>query len=83
MIAIERHFSVTKILRFKLPLEGGDITPTVVLDLGPVLENRLNLEGIATLADGRIVAVVDNQWKQLQGPSVLLVFTPGAVKERQ
>jgi hypothetical protein len=83
MIAIERHFSVTKILRFKLPLEGGDITQTVVLDLGPVLENRLNLEGIATLADGRIVAVVDNQWKQLQGPSVLLVFTPGAVKERQ
>lgn len=82
MIAIERHFSVTKILRFELPVEAGDLTPTEVLDLGPVLENRLNLEGIATLADGRVVAVIDNQWKQLQGPSVLLVFTPGAVKQR-
>ena len=83
VIAIERHFSVTKFLRFALPVGAGDITPAEVLDLGPILESRLNLEGIATLADGRIVAVVDNQWKQLQGPSVLLVFTPGAVKERQ
>lgn len=84
MLAIERHFSVTKLLRFPLALGGtGDITPTEVLDLGPVLENRLNLEGIATLRDGRVVAVIDNQWKQLQGPSVLLVFTSGAVKDRQ
>jgi len=35
------------------------------------------------MTDGRIVAVVDNQWKTLQGPSALLVFEPGVVKERQ
>jgi Esterase-like activity of phytase len=83
VIAIERHFSVTKILRFTLPTTEGDITPTEVLDLGPVLKSRLNLEGIATIADGRIVVVVDNQWKQLQGPSVLLVFEAGVVKQRE
>ena len=83
VIAIERHFTVTKILRFTIPATGGDITPTEALDLGPVLNSRLNLEGIARMTDGRIVAVVDNQWKTLQGPSALLVFEPGVVKERQ
>jgi len=83
VIAIERHFTVTKILRFTIPATGGDITPTEALDLGPVLNSRLNLEGIARTTDGRIVAVVDNQWKTLQGPSALVVFEPGVVKERQ
>jgi len=83
VIAIERHFAVTKILRFTVPSTDGDITPTEALDLGPVLNSRLNLEGIAQMTDGRIVAVVDNQWKTLQGPSALLVFEPGVVKERQ
>jgi hypothetical protein len=82
MIAIERHFAVTKFLRFTLPVGEGDITPTEALDLGPVLKSRLNLEGVAQLPDGQIFAVVDNQWKTLQGPSLLLVFRQGVVKAR-
>ena len=31
-IAIERHFEVTKLLTFALPVGDGDITPTVALD---------------------------------------------------
>lgn len=80
VIAIERHFKVTKILRFTVPMVDGDITPTEVLDLGPVLNSRLNLEGITETNEGKIFAVVDNQWKTLQGPSVLLVFEPDAVR---
>jgi hypothetical protein len=80
VIAIERHFSVTKILRFTVPPTDGDITPTEALDLGPVLNSRLNLEGIARTPDGRVYAVVDNQWKQLQGPGLLLVFEPDVVR---
>ncbi len=75
--AIERHFEVTKIISFTIPAlgQGGEtLTPTVVLDLGAVLNSRLNLEGIARLPDGRLVAVVDNQWKTLNGNSELLVF---------
>lgn len=82
VLAIERHFQETKILRFTVPLADGDITPTELLDLGPVLNSRLNLEGIAVAKD-TVYAVVDNQWKTLQGPSLLLVFKPGAVKLRQ
>ncbi|MBA3456011.1 MAG: esterase-like activity of phytase family protein [Deltaproteobacteria bacterium] len=80
--AIERHFEVTKVVTFTLPPLGqGDerITPTVLIDLGTVLNSQLNLEGIAHLADGRLVAVVDNQWKTLKGNSELLVFRPSAL----
>ena len=79
--AIERHFEVTKIVTFTIPPLGqGDqmLKPTVVLDLGEVLNSRLNLEGIARLPDGRLVAVVDNQWKTLNGNSELLVFRASA-----
>jgi hypothetical protein len=79
--AVERHFEVTKLLRFTLPPLGAgpaDLTPDVLLDLGPVLRGQLNIEGVAHLPDGRLVAVVDNQWKTITGPSLLLVFRPGA-----
>lgn len=79
--AIERHFEVTKIVTFRIPPLGQGaelLTPTVVLDLGAVLNGRLNLEGIARLPDGRLVAVVDNQWKTLDGNSELLVFRGSA-----
>lgn len=81
--AIERHFEVTRIVTFTIPPlgQGGDtLTPTVVLDIGDVLNSRLNLEGLARLPDGRLVAVVDNQWKTINGSSELLVFHPSAVQ---
>lgn len=79
VLAIERHFEVTKMLTFTLgPAE--DITPAESLDLGPVLKGTLNLEGIVWTKDGGVVAVVDNQWKGITGPSELLVFKPGVVK---
>jgi hypothetical protein len=80
--AVERHFSETHLLRFTLPPPGAggdEITPTVLFDLGPVLNGRLNLEGIARLPDGRIVTVIDNQWKRITGASQLLVFRPGTI----
>lgn len=75
--AVERHFEVTRLVTFVLPPvgHGSDaITPRVELDLGHVLRGALNLEGIARLPDGRLVVVVDNQWKTITGPSELLVF---------
>lgn len=77
--AIERHFEVTKVLTFTLPPVGAgrdEVTPAIAHDLGPVLRGALNLEGIARLPDGRLVAVTDNQWKTISGPSELLVFVP-------
>lgn len=78
-LAIERHFEVTKLLTFAVPASDGNITPTVALDLGPVLNGKLNLEGIAWTPYG-VVAVIDNQYAGISGPSELLVFKKDAVK---
>ncbi len=81
--AVERHFEITKLLAFSLPppaQPGEDITPRVLLDIGDALESKRNLEGIAMLPDGRIVTVSDNQWKTVEGPSLLQIFAPGAIR---
>lgn len=75
-IAIERHFGVTRILGFDLGPVAGEVTPEVMLDLGPILRGALNLEGVVRLADGRVVAVVDNQYGRITGPDELLMFKP-------
>ena len=79
-LAVERHFEITRLLRFSLPPVGSgtdDVKPSVTLDLGPILHGRLNLEGVAVLPDGCVVAVVDNPYRTITGPSELLVFRPG------
>jgi hypothetical protein len=73
-IAIERHFETTRVLGFDLLGGTDEIVPAVLLDLAPVLRGALNLEGVARLPDGRIVAVVDNQYQTITGPDELLVF---------
>lgn len=75
VVAIERHYSVSRILHFTAARDAVEITPTVVLDLAPILHDSLNLEGIARLPDGRLVAINDNQGKDTSGPTELLVFT--------
>lgn len=78
-LAIERHFEVTRLLTFALPAGDGDITPEIALDLGPILHGKLNLEGIVWTPKG-LVAVIDNQYAGITGPSELLVFKQDAVK---
>lgn len=74
ILAIERHFSVSRILKLTLQPDDVDITPTVELDLAPILHDSLNLEGIVRLSDGRLVVINDNQSKTVVGPTELLVF---------
>jgi hypothetical protein len=79
-IAVERHFEVTNLLRFTLPASAdGDITPTVALDLSPALGGSLNIEGVVMTSSG-VIAVIDNQYGKINGPSELLVFKKDAVK---
>ncbi len=79
--AIERHFEVTRVIAFRLPRDAGAdappvvIEPRLVVDLAPVAAGR-NFEGLARLPDGRLALVVDNQWKTIEGPSLLVLVTP-------
>ncbi len=74
--AIERHFGVVRLLTFTMRRDEVDITPTVELDLFPILHDNFNLEGITRLPDGRFVAINDNQTKRAEGPTQLFVFRP-------
>ena len=49
----------------------------MTLDLSPILEDSLNLEGIVQISDGRLVAINDNQGRTIDGPSELRSFEPG------
>jgi hypothetical protein len=80
VLAIERHYGVHRLLAFDAAPDATDITPRVVLDLAPILNDSLNLEGLAHLPDGRLVAVNDNQTSQIDGPTYLLTFAPGIGK---
>ena len=72
--AIERHFGVARILSLAIKRDDVEVTPTVELDLYPILRNARNLEGIVRLPDGRLVTINDNQSKRAEGPTELLVF---------
>ena len=71
---IERHYGVERLLRGTVAPGATDVTPKIQLDLGPIIHDKYNLEGIARLADGRWVLVNDNQSKTIDGPTKLLVL---------
>ncbi len=80
VLAIERHYGVARILAFALAPTATEVTPTVLMDLWPMVRDRyrqkLNLEGIVKLADGRWVLINDNQGKDVEGATRLFVFHP-------
>ncbi len=75
VIAIERHFEITRILGFDLTA-SGDLTPTVIRDLAPALRGTLNLEGIVRFPDGHLALVVDNHYGGITGPNQLVWLPP-------
>lgn len=75
VVAIERHFAVTRVLGFELG-DGPELATTVLRDLAPALRGALNLEGLVRLPDGHLVAVVDNHYGHLTGPDELLWLEP-------
>lgn len=74
--AVERHYSVSRILKMTLAPGQTEIKPTVDIDMNPVLHDSLNIEGLVVLPDGRYAAINDNQGNKAEGPTELLLFHP-------
>lgn len=74
--AIERHYTVSRILRATVAPGATEVVPSIDLDLEPLLHDSLNLEGLVMMPDGRYEAINDNQGNMLSGPTELLVFHP-------
>ncbi len=79
-LAVERHFGVSRLLRFNIPHgpEGQWIEPTVVADLSELISPLPNFEGLAWMEDGSAVVVTDNQYGRGTGEPSRLYFIPAS-----
>jgi hypothetical protein len=81
VLAIERHFEVSRILSFTIPLKGpgnaSPIEPRVLVDLAPHSnDGKRNFEAIVWKDDGHALLIVDNQYgEKVSGPNELLEVT--------
>jgi hypothetical protein len=76
VLAIERHFGISRLLEFDVPRDGsgGDLEPELVMDLAAEVEGDPNLEGVTWTLDGRVVLVLDSQWGDERSPNGLVVL---------
>lgn len=68
-LAIERHFGVSVIIRFIIPLIDKDqaLPSEVVFDFGTRLNPPPNFEGIEWISDDEVILVSDNQYGGMTG----------------
>jgi len=79
-LAVERHFGVSRLIRFQIPRgsEGQWIDPTVVLDLSESIEPLANFEGLAWMDDGSAVLLSDNKYGRGPTEPSRLYFIPSS-----
>lgn len=77
VLAVERHFEVSRLLTFTIPLSGAaeeaPRSATIVLDLMPYAnEGNRNFEGAVWLDERRAMLVVDNKYGKITGPNQMV-----------
>lgn len=78
VLAIERHFEVARLIRFRIPapLPAGRpplvLDPVVVAELAPAMIHQENFEGLLWDGARAVSLVVDNDWTHVTGPNLLL-----------
>ncbi len=80
--AIERHFGTSHLLGFQiaLPPTPGEIEPELLGSLHPPEEDETNYEGITWLPNGDLVAVSDNHYSRVTGPTAVVILPNPAAK---
>jgi hypothetical protein len=76
VLAIERHFSITRLLRFAVPrgATAGVVTlePVLVADLAPLIRPSENYEGLIWDGDRTVWLTNDNDYGSISGPNLLV-----------
>jgi hypothetical protein len=75
VLAIERHFEVARLIRFRIPHDPRPrvpLEPVVVADLDPAMIHQENFEGLLWDGAGSFSLVVDNDWTHISGPNLLI-----------
>ena len=79
-LAVERHYGVSRLLRFKIAQgpEAQWIEPTVAVDLSESVSPLPNFEGLAWMKDGSAVLVTDNKHRGAAREPSRLYFIPAS-----
>jgi len=71
--AIERHFDLLHLVRFRLEGPGGDVEAHVLDDLRPgFAETPPNFEGLERSGTGVFYLITDNDWRGVRGPTEMI-----------
>lgn len=86
VMAIERHYEISRILQFTLPkvTSQQQITPTILADMSMTFgKSKIpNFEGLVVLGTGQVAAISDNDYGGITGPTELLLLpAPGGTAE--
>jgi len=79
-MAVERHFGVSRLLRFDIPKDeqGAWIEPRVVADLSKLIDPLPNFEGLVWDNDGSVVLLTDNEYQGVVREPSRLYFVPAS-----
>jgi hypothetical protein len=79
-LAVERHYGVSRLLRFTIPQgpEGQWIEPSVATDLSELIRPLPNFEGLVWMKDGSAVVVTDNKHRRTPREPSRLYFIPAS-----
>lgn len=75
VLAIERHFEVARLIRFRIPegaRPGRPLVPVMVADLDAAMIHQENFEGLLWDGARALSLVVDNDWTHVSGPNLLV-----------
>lgn len=80
-LAVERHYGVSRLLRFRVPHGsiGQRIEPVVAADLSTLISPLPNFEGLVWLQDGSAILLTDNQYRRVSREPSTLYFVPASV----
>lgn len=77
ILAIERHFEVSKLLTFTIPANGAAVdtalTAKIMVDLFPYAdEGKRNFEGVVWTDERHAMLIVDNKYGKVTGPNLMV-----------
>lgn len=78
LYGVERHFEVTRLIRWRIQATrpGAPAPVEVLMDLGALFaEQAPNFEGLSLSGD-ELLMISDNQYKGIQGPTVIIRVRP-------
>lgn len=78
VLAIERHYGVTRVLEFRMPLAGPgrDLVPRVVADLPMDRREMPNVEGISRTRGGQLLLLTDHDSPLVPGTTETILVGP-------